>query len=75
MRVARQAPSTATGCLVFELKAEGEKESDHQFYKGLAVANELKVGRFVPKIDGDGAVFSSRFSRCAHVSSLCPQVA
>jgi hypothetical protein len=74
MRVTRQAPAAATGGLVLELKPEGQDERRHQFEKRLAVAKEPKVGRFVLKIDGDGAVFSCRFGRCAHVSPLCHQV-
>ena len=34
----------------------------------FAIGKELKVGRFVLKIDGDGAIVSRRFGRCAHVS-------
>ena len=33
------------------------------FEKRLAVAKELKGGRFVLKIDGDGPVFARRFGR------------
>jgi hypothetical protein len=58
MCVARQTPSAATGCLVCQLKAEGEAERHPQFAKGFAVGTELKGGRFVRKIDGDGPVFS-----------------
>jgi len=44
MRVARQAPTAVTGRLVEELKAEGEKEREYEFNKGLAVAKQLQVG-------------------------------
>ena len=74
MGVAGQAPTAVTGRLVEELKAEGEKEREYEFNKGLAVAKQLKVGRFVSKIDGNGTVVSNRFGRCAHRSPLCPQV-
>ena len=74
MRVARQAPTAVTGRLVEELKAEGEKEREYEFNKGLAVAKQLQVGRFVSKIDGDGPVFAGPFGGCAHVSPLCHQV-
>jgi hypothetical protein len=57
MRVARHAPSPTTGCLVFQLKANGQDEGDDPFEKRLAVAKKLKVGRFLLKIDGDGTVF------------------
>ena len=70
MRVARQAPAAATGRLVCELKAEGQEKGEDTFDKRLAIAKQLKVGRFVLKIDGDGAVFAGRFGCCAHVSPL-----
>jgi hypothetical protein len=56
MGVAGQAPAAATGCLVRELKAEGQEKGEHAFDKRLAVAQELHVGRFIAEIDGDGAV-------------------
>src|SRR5262252_8756086 len=74
MRVARQAPTAVTGRLVKALKAEGEEEREYAFNKGLAVAKQLKVGRFVSKIDGDSPVFTGPFGGCAHVSPLCHQV-
>jgi hypothetical protein len=74
MGVARQASTSATGRLVCELKAEGQDEGQHTFEKRLAVFHQVEVGGFISKIDGDGAVFSRRFGRCAQVSPLCPQV-
>jgi hypothetical protein len=74
MRMTRQAPSPITGCLVLELEAEDHEEGEHTFDKRLAVFNQAEVGGFVSKIDGDGAVFSSRFGRCAHVSPPGHQV-
>src|SRR5712691_10626099 len=68
MRVARQAPATATGRLVFQLKTDGQDERQYQFHKGLAVAQELNVSRFVLKIDGDGAVFTGLAGGVAHGS-------
>ena len=68
MRVAGQAPAAATGGLVFELKAKGQEKGEDTFDKRLAVAQQLKVGRFVLEIDGDGAVFA------ASVWPLCPCV-
>jgi hypothetical protein len=44
MRVARQAPSTTTGRLVCELKADGQDEGEHTFDKGFTIAKQLKVG-------------------------------
>ena len=51
MRMPRQAPAAVTGRLVFELEAEGEEERQHTFEKRLAVAKQLKVGRFVLKLN------------------------
>jgi hypothetical protein len=64
MGVARQAPAAATGCLVFELQAEGQEEGQHTFEKRLAVAQQLKVSRFVLKIDGDRASFIAQITVC-----------
>ena len=58
MRVAGETPSTATARLVCELKAEGENERAHAFDKRLAIAKQLKVGRFMLKINSDGPVFA-----------------
>jgi hypothetical protein len=70
----RQASSPITGCLMLELEAEGQEESEHTLNKRLTVGNQAEVRGFVSKIDRDGAVFSRRFGRCAHVSPLCHQV-
>jgi hypothetical protein len=74
MGVARQASAPATGRLVPQLKAQGEDERDHQFDKGFAVVKQLKVGRFIVEIDGDGTVVSGRFDGSAQVSPLWHQV-
>src|SRR5215467_6914632 len=68
MRVACETPAPVTGGLVCKLKAKGEEESAHEFHKGLAVAQQLQVGRVVSKIDGDGAVFAGSFGSSPHVS-------
>jgi hypothetical protein len=70
MRMTSQAPSTTTARLVCELKAQGQEESHDAFDKRLAIAEELKGGGFVVKIDGDGPVLSSSFARLAQVSPL-----
>jgi hypothetical protein len=67
MGVARQAPTAATGRLVLELKAEGHDEGDDTFEERLPIAKQLEIRRFAPEIDGDRAVFTSRFGRSAHV--------
>ncbi len=67
-------PTAVTRGLVGELKAQGHHEGDDQFHKGLAIAQEWKVGRFVLKSDRDGAVFSwSSGCACAppRASRLC----
>jgi hypothetical protein len=74
MGVAGQAPAAATGRLVCELKAQGQEKAEDAFDKRLAIAKQLKVGGFILEINGDGAVFSRRFGRCAHVSPLGHQV-
>ena len=74
MGVAGQAPAAATGRLVCELKAKGQEKGEHAFDKRLTVAKELKVGRFIVKIDGDGAVVPRPCGCCAHVSPPGHQV-
>jgi hypothetical protein len=69
MRVACETPSTATTRLVCELKAERQDECDHEFDKRLAIAQELKVGRFILKINSDGAICTGLAGRVLHGSS------
>jgi len=75
MGVTREAPATATGGLVEELKADGQDEGQHAFEKRFPIAQELKVGCFVLKIDGDGPVYAWLFGCVMHVpprlSGLC----
>ena len=68
MRMARQAPTSLTRRLVCELQAQGQDKSHHQFHKGLAVAKQLHVGRFVLKIDGDGPIGAGLVSGVSHGS-------
>ena len=74
MGVARQAPAPATGGFVFQLKAEGHHEGEDTFEERLSIAKELEVGRFVPEIDSDGAVFAWLFSLASHGSPPSHQV-
>src|SRR5215510_2312253 len=67
VRVTGQAPAPTTGGLMCELKAEGQDEGEDTFDKRFAVTKELKIDRFVPKIDGDGPVFVSPFGCLSHV--------
>src|SRR5919198_3699301 len=68
MGVTCQAPTTTTGRLVGELKAQGQHEGEHAFDKGLAITKQLNVSRFVLKINGDGPVFAGLASGVWHGS-------
>ena len=74
MGVARQAPASAAGRLVLELKAKRQHEGEDTLEKCFAITKQLKVRRFVSKIPGDGAVFAGLFGGYAHVSPLGYQV-
>src|SRR5262245_1864485 len=68
MGMARQAPTTAvTGCLVCELEADSEEKGEDDLEERLGVAQELRVGRFIVEIDGDGTVLACRFDGLSHV--------
>jgi hypothetical protein len=56
MRVARHAPSAATGCRVLELKAKGQAKGEDERDKRLAIVKQAKVGGSIVEINGDGAV-------------------
>jgi hypothetical protein len=62
----RQVPAAATGRLVFQLKAHGQEEGEHALEKRLPIAKQLTVGRFVLKIDSDGAVFTGPVGCSSH---------
>jgi hypothetical protein len=51
---------------VGELKAKGEEESAHEFDERLAIAKQLKVSRFMLKIDRDGPVVAGLKGGMAH---------
>jgi hypothetical protein len=68
MRVTGETAAPATGRRVGELKAHGQDEGEHELEKHLAIVKQAKVGRFILKINGDGAVCSRRFG------PLCPCV-
>jgi hypothetical protein len=74
MGVARQAPATTTSHLGCQLNAKRQDASEDTCDKRLAVTKELNVGRFVPKIDGDGAVCACRFGCFPPVSPPSHQV-
>jgi hypothetical protein len=75
VRVTGQAPTATTGRLVCQLKAQGQEKGEDAFDKGLAITKQLRVGRFVLKINGDGPVCAWLFGCVTHVpprlSSLC----
>jgi hypothetical protein len=68
MGVACQAPAAVTARFMLELKAKGQEKGEDTLDKGLRVAKQLKVGGFILKINGDGAVFTSRFGWACHGS-------
>jgi len=57
--VADQAPASVAGALVYELKADGQDKGQHPFEERLAIVQQVRVGRFIVEIDGDGAVVPS----------------
>jgi hypothetical protein len=74
MGVTGEAPAAATGGLVEELKAQGQEKGEDAFDQRLPVTQEVKVGRFVLKIDSDGAVGACRCRCFLPVSPPGPQV-
>ena len=74
MRVAGQAPTSVTGRLVCELKAEGEEEGQHTLEKCFAIIKQVRVGGFIVEIDGNGAVVPHPCGGCAQVSPPGHQV-
>jgi hypothetical protein len=47
MGVTREAPTTATGGLVEELKAQGQDKGEDAFDKRPAIVKQLNVGGFI----------------------------
>ena len=70
MGVAGETPTAATRGLVGELQAQGEEKSQHTFDKGLAIAQELQVSRFVLKFNSDSAVAPCPIAHLFQVSPL-----
>jgi hypothetical protein len=68
MGVPGQAPAAATGGRVCELKAKGEEKGEDTLNKRFALVEQTKVGGFVLKIDGDGAIVPCPLGCVAHVS-------
>jgi hypothetical protein len=65
MGVTRQAPTATTSSSVRQLKAEGKDEGEDKFDKRFPVAQQLKVGGFVVKIDSDSETVAGR-PGCPH---------
>jgi hypothetical protein len=61
--------AAAAGGFVGELKANGEDEGEDALDERLGVAQELRVGGLIVKIDGEGSVFARRFGGLCQVSS------
>ena len=53
---------------MFQLKAKGQEEGEHELEKCLAIVKQLKVRRFMLKIDGDGPIFAGLTGSVAHGS-------
>jgi hypothetical protein len=51
---------------VLQLQAEGQHEGEDTCEKRLPIAQELKGGGVVLKLDGDGPVFAGLAGRVAH---------
>jgi hypothetical protein len=73
MGVADQTPAPTTGGLMLQLQAKGEEKGEHTFDKRLAVAEQLKIGRFVLKINGDGPVCAGLTGGGLHESPSSPR--
>jgi hypothetical protein len=53
---------------VSQLKAKSQEKGEHAFDKRFAIAQELTIGGFVLKIDGDGPVCAWLFRLASHRS-------
>jgi hypothetical protein len=73
MGVACETAAAHTGRLVLELKADGKDKGENELNEGFAIAQQLQVGGFIVKIDGDSAVLSGPFGCAAHVLPSCHQ--
>ena len=67
MRVAGETPAPANRSPFGELQAQGDDKGEDELDKRLAIGQQAKVGRFILKINGNGAVVPRRGRYCAHV--------
>jgi hypothetical protein len=68
MGVACETAAAMTRGIVTKLEADGEEESQNEFNERFAITQQLQVGRFIVKIDDNGAVLAGRFGALSHVS-------
>ena len=74
MGVPWQAPASATGGGVCELKAKREEKGEDTLDKRLALVEQTTVGGFLLESDDEGAVVPCPLGCVAHVSPLYHQV-
>ena len=63
--MAGETPTPATGRRVCELKAQSQDKGEDTLDKRIAIVQQAKVGRFILKINDDGAVVPRLCSCCA----------
>ena len=69
MGVASHRAAAVASRFVVELKADREDKGEDALDERLGVAQELRVGGLIVKIDGEGSVFARRFGGLCQVSS------
>jgi len=67
MSVAGEGATAVTGRFVLKLEADGEDESEDALDERLGITKELRVGRLIVEIDGDGTVLAGCFGGLCHV--------
>src|SRR5712671_7880010 len=60
MGVAGETAAVTQG-FVIELEAKSQEKGQNEVNERFAIAQQLKVGGFIVKIDGEGAVLAGRF--------------
>jgi hypothetical protein len=68
MGVAGETAAVTQG-FVIELEAKSQEKGQNEVNERFAIAQQLKVGGFIVKIDGEGTVLAGRFGALSHVSS------
>jgi hypothetical protein len=67
MGMACQTTAASTGRFVGKLEADRQDKGNGELKERPAIAEQLKIGGFIMKIDSDSAVLSRRFGPVAHV--------